>query len=219
MSAPMGDFKKDPKFEVVYENGRPSYFREKPVELKSDTDAATDAVTDAVTEQRVSSSSGYVEDGKNHSSESGSSQQDANGTSKDVVNPFLGCDNPMLDPKSAKFSAKLWLETVTNITSSDPDRYPKRVAGIAYKNLSAHGYGNASDYQRTFGNYPLKLISFLRGFVGEAKATRVQILRDFDGLVRSGEMLVVLGRPGRFVHHRPNLTKYMLTNEVAVRHC
>ena len=26
---------------------------------------------------------------------------------------------------------------------------------------------------------------------------KIQILRDFDGLVKSGEMLVVLGRPGR----------------------
>lgn len=26
--------------------------------------------------------------------------------------------------------------------------------------------------------------------------TKIQILRDFEGLVRSGEMLVVLGRPG-----------------------
>ncbi len=28
MSAPMGDFKDDPRLEVVYEDGRPSYFRE-----------------------------------------------------------------------------------------------------------------------------------------------------------------------------------------------
>ncbi|KAF1945054.1 hypothetical protein EJ02DRAFT_339532 [Clathrospora elynae] len=33
ISAPMGDFKKDPKFEVVFENGRPSYFQEKTVEF------------------------------------------------------------------------------------------------------------------------------------------------------------------------------------------
>ncbi|MCJ1283548.1 hypothetical protein MMC26_002878 [Xylographa opegraphella] len=29
LSAPMGDFKKDPKMEIVYEDGRPSYFQEK----------------------------------------------------------------------------------------------------------------------------------------------------------------------------------------------
>lgn len=30
MSAPMGDFKEDPRLEIVYgENGRPSHFREK----------------------------------------------------------------------------------------------------------------------------------------------------------------------------------------------
>jgi hypothetical protein len=29
LSAPMGEFKKDPKLEVVEEKGRPMYFREK----------------------------------------------------------------------------------------------------------------------------------------------------------------------------------------------
>ena len=28
-SAPMGDFEKDPVLEIVYENGRPSYFQER----------------------------------------------------------------------------------------------------------------------------------------------------------------------------------------------
>nr|POE96876.1 hypothetical protein CFP56_79228 [Quercus suber] len=31
ISAPKGDFEKDPRFEVVHEDGRPSYFQEKPV--------------------------------------------------------------------------------------------------------------------------------------------------------------------------------------------
>ncbi|KAH7129550.1 Pyoverdine/dityrosine biosynthesis protein-domain-containing protein [Dactylonectria estremocensis] len=39
LSAPMGEFKKDPKFEIVYEDDRPSYFKEKTAESKEPTKA------------------------------------------------------------------------------------------------------------------------------------------------------------------------------------
>jgi ATP-binding cassette subfamily G (WHITE) protein 2 (PDR) len=111
------------------------------------------------------------------------------------VNPFLGSDNPLLDPSSEKFNAKAWIKTLVGITSRDPDRYPERTAGVSYRDLSCHGYGNPTDYQKTFGNYPLEVAGIFNKITGRGK-TKIQILRDFDGLVRSGEMLVVLGRPG-----------------------
>lgn len=86
-----------------------------------------------------------------------------------------------------------------SITSRDTERYPKRVAGVAFKNLSAHGFGEPTDYQKTFGNYPFKLLSLAKRLFGRRKKTRIQLLRDFDGLIKSGEMLMVLGRPGRQV--------------------
>ena len=116
-----------------------------------------------------------------------------------LINPFFGSEHPLLDPNSGKFSSKAWLETLMSITSRDPERYPKRVAGVAYKKLSAYGFGEPTDYQKTFGNYPFKLLSLAKRLIGKERKTRIQILRDFDGLVRSGEMLVVLGRPGRHV--------------------
>ena len=36
VSSPMGEFQKDPRMEVVYEDGRPSYFRETTVDLVSE---------------------------------------------------------------------------------------------------------------------------------------------------------------------------------------
>ena len=48
---------------------------------------------------------------------------------------------------------------------------------------------------RTFGNYPLELGGLFNRITGRGKR-KIQILRDFEGLVKSGEMLVVLGRPG-----------------------
>ncbi|TVY20600.1 ABC transporter CDR4 [Lachnellula arida] len=114
----------------------------------------------------------------------------------DPVNPFAGSDNPSLDPLSGKFSYRAWVKTLVGLQSRDPERYPQRVAGVAYRNLSAYGFGESTDYQKTFGNYPLEAGSLFRRIIGKRQQTKIQILRDFDGLVRSGEMLVVLGRPG-----------------------
>ncbi|KAA8565710.1 hypothetical protein EYC84_009553 [Monilinia fructicola] len=112
------------------------------------------------------------------------------------INPFLGSDDPRLDPSSEKFSSRAWMKHLVHIQSRDPERYPNRTAGIAYKNLNAHGFGDPTDYQKTFGNYPLEIAGMVKRALGISKPTKIQILRDFDGLVRSGEMLVVLGRPG-----------------------
>jgi predicted ABC-type transport system involved in lysophospholipase L1 biosynthesis ATPase subunit len=46
-----------------------------------------------------------------------------------------------------------------------------------------------------FFNSVLQVGALMRKLTGTGKQ-KIQILRDFDGLVRSGEMLVVLGRPG-----------------------
>ena len=48
---------------------------------------------------------------------------------------------------------------------------------------------------RTFGNYPLEIAGLFNKLTGRGKR-KIQILRNFEGLVKSGEMLVVLGRPG-----------------------
>jgi ATP-binding cassette subfamily G (WHITE) protein 2 (PDR) len=64
------------------------------------------------------------------------------------VNPFNNTDNPLLDPLSEKFSPRAWMKALIGIQSRDPERYPSRVAGVAYKHLSAHGFGEATDYQK-----------------------------------------------------------------------
>ncbi|KAH8590585.1 AtrD, ABC-transporter [Bisporella sp. PMI_857] len=114
----------------------------------------------------------------------------------DHVNPFEGSDDPLLNPASGKFNARAWTKTLLGLQSRDPERYPQRTAGVAYRNLNAHGYGQPTDYQKTFGNYPLEAGALFNKIIGRQTKTKIQILRDFDGLIRSGEMLVVLGRPG-----------------------
>lgn len=122
----------------------------------------------------------------------GLSQQQSHG---EYINPFHGTEDEALNPLSGKFDSRKWTKNLVALTSRDPDRYPGRTAGISYRNLNVHGFGTPTDYQKTFGNYPLEIGSLFNSVTGKGKS-KIQILRDFDGLVKSGEMLVVLGRPG-----------------------
>lgn len=124
------------------------------------------------------------------------SQSIAYSTKSNLENPFLTTDeNSPVNPHSANFNPRAWLKLNLAIKSRDPDRYPTRTAGIAYRNLSVHGFGAATDYQKDVANTILQVAGLARRLVGSGKQ-KIQILRNFDGLVRSGEMLMVLGRPG-----------------------
>ncbi|WEW58654.1 Multidrug resistance protein [Emydomyces testavorans] len=114
-----------------------------------------------------------------------------------VVNPFLEPDaDPELNPNDKQFKVRKWLKTILHIQSRDPDRFPKRTAGVSFRNMNVYGYGTAADYQADVGNTPLKAVGAIKNLLGIGKKLRIDILRNFEGLVRSGEMLVVLGRPG-----------------------
>lgn len=122
-------------------------------------------------------------------------QRSIKSTGGTYLNPFNGSDDPALDPHSGQFKPEIWVRTVMGLQSRDPERYPERVAGVSYRNLNVHGFGTLTDYQKTFGNYPLEIAGLFNKLTGRGKR-KIQILRDFEGLVKSGEMLVVLGRPG-----------------------
>lgn len=111
-------------------------------------------------------------------------------------------DNPMhaekdseLDPHSPNFRARAWTKSMIKLVASD-ELNPRRTAGVAFKNLNVHGFGAGTDYQADVGNVWLKIIDPIKNVLGLAKPSRIDILRDFEGLVKSGEMLVVLGPPG-----------------------
>ncbi|KKY22769.1 putative abc [Phaeomoniella chlamydospora] len=110
--------------------------------------------------------------------------------------PFSGVEkDSLLDPNGPNFSAKAWARNLVAVTSRDPERYPRRTAGISFKNLNAHGFGTPTDYQKDVGNIWLQAGAAVRALSGTGK-TKIQILQGFDGYVEPGEMLVVLGRPG-----------------------
>ncbi|OJJ07745.1 hypothetical protein ASPVEDRAFT_178581 [Aspergillus versicolor CBS 583.65] len=103
--------------------------------------------------------------------------------------------NSPVNPHSSNFNVRSWMKMVLAVRSRDPDRYPNLTTGVSFKNLSVHGFGSPTDYQKDVFNCLLEVGTMIRRALGIAMP-RIQILRDFDGLIKSGEMLVVLGKPG-----------------------
>ncbi|KAF2008613.1 pleiotropic drug resistance protein, ABC superfamily [Aaosphaeria arxii CBS 175.79] len=106
-------------------------------------------------------------------------------------NPFTAEKGSRLDPASDNFSAKDWARAFYNVRYNADQAAPSRVAGVAFKNLNVVGTGSPTDFQSSVGNAILKFPAmFGRG------QSRIQILRNMDGLILPGEQLCVLGPPG-----------------------
>lgn len=110
-------------------------------------------------------------------------------------NPLEAAKGTELDPLSPNFKARTWVKSMLKFSKQD-GRTPMRTGGVAFRNLSAHGFGLATDYQKDVGNIWLDSISIVKKLFGMEKSRRIDILQDFEGLLESGEMLVVLGPPG-----------------------
>lgn len=73
----------------------------------------------------------------------------------------------------------------------------KSIASVTYQNLTVYGFDDPSDCQKTFFNYPLIILTQFRGkLFSQWQKSRKYILQDFEGIVPSGQMLLVLGKPG-----------------------
>lgn len=76
------------------------------------------------------------------------------------------------------------------------DGHPRPRIGVSFRRLSCYAFVTREQCQATFASSALAMCRSVVGFFRQPKTQRVQILRDFEGLVRPGEMLLVLGRPG-----------------------
>lgn len=108
-------------------------------------------------------------------------------------NPFLAGPDSPLNPASENFSGKEWAKAIVELVSQDGGSF--RSAGVCFQNLNVHGFGESTDYQKDVANVWLSLAGWAGGLISSNKQ-RIDILRQFDGIVRKGEMLVVLGPPG-----------------------
>ncbi|KAI1644671.1 ABC transporter ABCl1 [Daldinia loculata] len=109
-------------------------------------------------------------------------------------NPYLDSseDSPT-NPHSAHFNARAWAKAVVRMADHEGMQF--RTAGVAFQNLNVHGFGAATDYQKDVANIWLEGPELVRKALGKGQ-TKIDILRNFDGVVHKGEMLVVLGPPG-----------------------
>ncbi|KAH0522825.1 hypothetical protein TsFJ059_006614 [Trichoderma semiorbis] len=98
-----------------------------------------------------------------------------------------------LDPDRREFDLSKWL--LRFIRELNEKGLADRQIGVLFRNLDVFGSGSAIQLQNTVGSVltaPLRLGEFFSFGKKEPK----HILHNFNGLVKSGELLVVLGRPG-----------------------
>ena len=101
--------------------------------------------------------------------------------------------DPALDVQSGSFDPVKWLRSFLN-NFHDQDGTPKNT-GILYKSLDVYGSGSTLQIQQTVGSYFLAPMRF-RELLRSSKKQARHILHNFDGVLQSGELLIVLGRPG-----------------------
>lgn len=114
-----------------------------------------------------------------------------------LVNPFL-TSNPAMDPNSPSFDAIEWAKAFLQHSDLHPEKYPRARVGVSCRNLGVHGYGTDTDYQKNVLNILMQGPLMIKQWISHRRR-KIDILRNFDGLFRNGEMILVLGRPGRSV--------------------
>ncbi|KAF3939272.1 hypothetical protein ABW19_dt0207177 [Dactylella cylindrospora] len=101
----------------------------------------------------------------------------------------IGFDDPRLNPDKPGFDRGLWVKVF--IRRLEEQRLKPARCGFLFRNVHVAGVGAELQYQETV------LSSLIAPFRRSAHASKEkQILRNFEGLVQEGEMLIVLGRPG-----------------------
>ncbi|KAG6090993.1 ZEB2-regulated ABC transporter 1 [Claviceps sp. LM220 group G6] len=109
------------------------------------------------------------------------------------INPYFADKDSCLNPNSPSFSGREWSKAMVELIKQDGASF--RSSGVCFQNLNVHGFGAATDFQKDVANVWSSLAGSARQLMGRGKK-RIDILRNFDGLVCKGEMLVVLGPPG-----------------------
>lgn len=100
-------------------------------------------------------------------------------------------NDPAVDPSSDAFDLSKFLNMFRHQLEGEGIEMKK--LSVAFKNLDVFGSGNALQLQQTIADV------FMAPFRAKeifGKTERKQILHSFNGLIRAGELCIVLGRPG-----------------------
>ncbi|KAI1071723.1 hypothetical protein LB507_004946 [Fusarium sp. FIESC RH6] len=101
-----------------------------------------------------------------------------------------------LDPNSTNFDPRSWVKAFVKLVESEEGSAPTRSLGVAFRNLNVYGWGTGASHQKTFLDYPVDAVSYVLGLLSGRKKKKVDILRNFEGVIEQGELLLVLGPPG-----------------------
>lgn len=103
-------------------------------------------------------------------------------------------DSP-LNPCGRHFDARSWAINVAALAQEGGQSF--RQVGLCFQDVNVFGYGTLADFQKDVGNIWLTLPSIAhRLFARKAAQIKTDILRRFNGIIRPGEMCIVLGPPG-----------------------
>lgn len=119
----------------------------------------------------------------------------ADGTDLERTDTLAGLERGQgeLDPSNPKFDLYKWIRFVMRAMDQDDIKIAR--AGVTMKNVTVRGTGSALNLQKNVGSILMSPLRFAENFSFGKKPSKT-IIRDFDVLMKSGEMLIVLGRPG-----------------------
>ncbi|KAE8313894.1 ABC-2 type transporter-domain-containing protein [Aspergillus transmontanensis] len=102
-------------------------------------------------------------------------------------------NDPAVDPQGPSFDLNKWLKMV--LRESERQGREGHRTGIVFKNFTVSGTGAALQLQDTVSSMlsaPFRIGEMIKNRHSPPK----RILNEFNGLLKSGELLLVLGRPG-----------------------
>lgn len=101
--------------------------------------------------------------------------------------------DPAVDPRSDAFDLTKFLKTFRHLIEGEGVELKK--LSVVYKGLNVYGSGKALQLQSTVADIFMAPFR-AREYLSFGKKDRKQILHSFDGIIKQGELCVVLGRPG-----------------------
>jgi ABC-type multidrug transport system ATPase subunit/ABC-type multidrug transport system permease subunit len=122
-------------------------------------------------------------------------QSRADGADIERLDTLAGLDvaDPVFDPTRPEFDMYKWARMFVKMAKEEDITITQ--SGFTFKNLNVSGSGNALQLQKDVTD-ALMLPFRLNEYFSFGSHNEKKILRDFEGHVGTGEMLIVLGRPG-----------------------
>ncbi|KAF4334013.1 ABC transporter CDR4 [Fusarium beomiforme] len=114
--------------------------------------------------------------------------------------PLFGSNDPdsPLNPSGDNFNARAWATNLARAAAEQGQGF--RQVGLCFQDVNVFGYGTPADFQKTMANIWLAAPSMVVRRLLPKSSTwgrkRVNILKQFNGIIRPGEMCAVLGPPG-----------------------